>query len=106
MIIEAPKKFLSSIARTLFADQFQRVQSVVRPQLIPQHLGQIGHRFPLRYPMDVKPFEHLRDAVRRLMPGSKLGLQFFGSLRFDVRQHRRRVNDFSPIRQSGGGASS
>ena len=55
MVAQTPEKFLRAIARTLFADQLQRVERVMFPQQIAQSFGQACHRVPIRNPVDIEP---------------------------------------------------
>ncbi|SRR6266446_5400404 len=63
----------------------------MRSQLIAQGLGQVGHGIPICYPMDVKPFEQLRDAIGRLAPSLELLAEFLSRLRFVVGRHETRL---------------
>ena len=77
VVSQAPEKFLSGIPRTLLAHQLQRVERVMIPKQIAQGFRQIGHRVPIRNPVDIEPLQQLRDAVGGLAPGLKPGLQLF-----------------------------
>ena len=84
MIVQSPQKLLRRVRGALFSHEFERVQRVLVPKLIPQGLWQIRHRVPLDNAMHIKPLQQLRHTIRRLPPGLKLRLQFLQRPRFDV----------------------
>src|SRR5207244_7380123 len=97
---EAPEKLLRFVPRTLLTQQFQRTKGVGAAELFAQRLGETGHGFPIGDAVDVEPLEKLSDAISRLIPGGKLGLQLFRAQRFDVGQHESKVAQGSTKHQA------
>ena len=91
MVFEAPQELLRGIARALLAQEFERAQRIMRPQLAAQGFGQIGHGVPACRAMGIEPFQELREPIGRMLPKLELGLQLLRSLRLDVGQHETRL---------------
>jgi hypothetical protein len=87
---------LRDVARTLLADEFERLEGIIFRQLRAQCFRQIRHRAPARGPPDVKPFEQLRDAINGLLPGFELGFEFFTGQGFDIGRHAKKLDGAGP----------
>jgi hypothetical protein len=87
MIGEPPEEFLRGVACALFADEFEGAEGVFVPQFFAQHLGQIGHRLPIRDALDIEPVHQLFHAINGLFPRGELGFQFLARQGFDVGRH-------------------
>ena len=96
MVVQPPEEFLRGHRARPACGRVPSVWSEKSfVELFAQRLGQIRHRLPGRDAADVKPFEQLRDAINRLIPGCELGFQFLARQGFDVGQHVRNLTGAS-----------